>query len=227
MNVECRGSTTVREVVDRFTRYYNRRHDPVDDLVADVDETTAIADLLQGHQDRIELKVRKRTEEEPSLEEEEEVIQEDTGLRAVEIPQANEVMEDKAVFDALLHGVAPEVVIVLYFDRFAKPAGEKIAPAFVKMAHMFWPKALLFRVDVDSSRPLVMACGVTSIPTFVFFRSGDAVDLLKGDNEMILNVKLSKWMNYRPPRDGPRKDSWGAGLLAEAPRGNLTSSPAE
>jgi len=242
LNLQSRPSCPLVEVVERFARHYNRRTeghalDPADLAVRSagkrLDQATPIGDLLEGMEEEVDLTLTRAiddddddddVEEAPatttassSLSFEEPARASSEALRGIEIPPANELIETKEAFDELLYGVGEEVVLALFFDRISKPAGKKLAVAYAKMSHLFWPKALLLRVDVDRTKRLVAACGVTSIPTVVFFKNRDAVDKLLGENEITLNVKLSKWLK---PSDDPKKkknkDQWGAGLIAEA-----------
>jgi len=267
MNVlHTRNGTPLSDVVERFARHYNRRRvdgaaalDASDVTVFDddgnrVDQASAVADLFQGLQDRVDLTLSSSASlpddddddaacfpaqhddataaaaVSPQDDDDDDAATEAPEMRAMELPQPSEAVADKASFDTLLTGVGPDVLIVLFFERFDDPAGTKIAPSFHNMARLFWPKALMLRVDVDTTKDLVLAAGVTSIPTFVFFKNQAAVDKLQGQNEITLNVKLSKWL--KPTASSPalgatssKRDVWGAGLLAEARKQTTSRDP--
>ena len=242
-----RLSAPLSEVVERFLRHFNRRHAEAVyaeslEALSVFGETCALearlSDLVLGNED-IDITLRpRRPEDLSSSKADDDVLENDDPKVPLEkkeaaffeIPPPNDVVFEKEAFDTLLREAAADTLIVLFFERWSVPNDDclKIGPAFRRMADLFWPKALMLRADVDQTKPIVKACGVTSIPAFVFFKNGVAVDKLQGDNEISLNVKVSKWLKPAPSHKTSPKDKWGTGLLSEAKRNSSrgTTSPA-
>ena len=66
---------------------------------------------------------------------------------------------------------------------------KQIAPAYKKMADEF-TKAVLLKVDVDANQAAAQRYKVSSMPTFVFIKSGKVVDTITGANEDAIRAKL-------------------------------------
>ena len=60
---------------------------------------------------------------------------------------------------------------------------QRIAPAFAALAEEFADSALFVKVDVDRLGELAAQLGVTSMPTFLFFRGGEVIDTMRGADE--------------------------------------------
>ena len=136
-------------------------------------------------------------------------------LRGHELPPANGMVFSKAEFDTLRLSVGADTVLCLFFEKCADDGGgsAKVAPAFKKMAQRFWPKAVLLRCDVDAAKDLVKACGVSTAPSFVWFKAGKPIDKMTGTCEMTLNVKIVKALKHG--NRGKRREKWGEGFLKQ------------
>lgn len=237
------------ELIERFVRHYNRRLAPnvklqapgldASDEAGRLLPTVALGNLVDAKlkSPRLEVMLRRRTAvssepagptDEPAHEEvielptEEEKRQGAVVLRGYDLPQPDSLMFTKEEFDALLAGVDSETLLVLFFEKSSEDTGRcaQLAPAFRQLARRFWPWAVLLRADVDDNKPLALACGVRVAPTFVFFKNHVAVDKLVDGNEMMINVKISKWLKGASKSAAPRyfrggksDAAWGSGFL--------------
>jgi len=69
---------------------------------------------------------------------------------------------------------------------------QRIAPAYAEMADHYSDRALLVKVDVDELPELAAELGVSSMPTFLFFRDGEQVDMMRGADEQGLRSLIEK-----------------------------------
>ncbi len=67
-----------------------------------------------------------------------------------------------------------------------------IAPHVEALAEEFAGKAIVAKVDVDSSRQIAIKFGIQSIPTLLFFKGGKMVDRVIGAvDKKVLKEKLT------------------------------------
>ena len=65
----------------------------------------------------------------------------------------------------------------------------KIAPKVAELA-IAYPSAHFYKVDVDKLQDVAASTGVTSMPTFLFFKDGKHIDTVVGANLSILKKKV-------------------------------------
>jgi thioredoxin len=83
-------------------------------------------------------------------------------------------------------------LIVLDFSAVWCGPCQRIAPVYQELAEEYCDNALLLKVDVDDLPELAAQLGVSSMPTFLFFKHGEKVDTLRGANEEALREMLLK-----------------------------------
>ena len=69
---------------------------------------------------------------------------------------------------------------------------QRIAPTYAALAEEYAETALLVKVDVDNLGELAAELGVTSMPTFLFFRSGEMIDSMRGADEDGLRMLVAE-----------------------------------
>ncbi|KAJ8610819.1 hypothetical protein CTAYLR_006455 [Chrysophaeum taylorii] len=234
------------DLIERFARHYNRRLAPgtppldpamveASDAGGPLDSRVPVGNLVDDSDDAsIEIFLRRAPPWRPPPENVDAVVFDEgpvaapgerekregaVVLRDYDLPPPDALLFDKDEFDAILRGVEPATLVVVFFEKTTGDRSAKLAPAFRQLARRFWPRALLLRSDVDDNKPLALACRVTVAPTCVFFKNRAAVDMLVDGNEMMINVKIAKWLKDENAREGRRADDgddWGRGLLAPA-----------
>ena len=83
-----------------------------------------------------------------------------------------------------------KVVLVDFFANWCVPC-KKIAPAFDGLTTLF-PDVVLLKVNYDDSEDLVEEYEIESLPSFLFFKNGEEVDRVKGEDLKILVKSLEK-----------------------------------
>jgi thioredoxin 1 len=83
-------------------------------------------------------------------------------------------------------------VLVDFWADWCAPC-HQIAPAIEELAHEFDGSATIAKLNVDEEPELARHYGVRSIPSLLFFRSGEAVDRIVGvQQKRVLSEKLDE-----------------------------------
>ncbi len=83
-------------------------------------------------------------------------------------------------------------VLVDFWADWCAPC-HRIAPAIEELAHEFDGSARIAKLNVDEEPELARRYGVRSIPSLLFFRSGEAVDRIHGvQPKRVLSEKLAE-----------------------------------
>jgi len=90
-------------------------------------------------------------------------------------------LADKAAFDAALVAAGDKLVVVDFTATWCGPC-QRIAPIFTKLAEEM-PEVVFVKVDVDENEEVAQECGVESMPTFQFYKSGLKVHEFSGASE--------------------------------------------
>ena len=95
-------------------------------------------------------------------------------------------------FDAAKALTESDASLALIVDFTAVWCGpcQRIAPDFARLAETH-PKHLFVKVDVDELAGLAAELGVTSMPTFLFFRDGDLIHSIRGADEAALREQVA------------------------------------
>ena len=76
---------------------------------------------------------------------------------------------------------------------------QRIAPAFAALADEYAESAIFVKVDVDTLGELAAELGVTSMPTFLFFKSGEVIDTMRGADENGLRALVAEHAGVSTP----------------------------
>ena len=90
-----------------------------------------------------------------------------------------------------LHDDAGEKLVVVDFTASWCGPCQRIAPAVESLAEEYGDAVVFVKVDVDELAELTSELGVTSMPTFLFFRSGDVIHTMRGANEEALREQVA------------------------------------
>lgn len=102
-------------------------------------------------------------------------------------------IEDRADWEALLaHADESGLLLVVDFTAVWCGPCQRIAPVYTALADEYAETAILVKADVDILGDLAAELGVTSMPTFLFFRSGEVVDSMRGADEAALRALVAE-----------------------------------
>uniref|UniRef100_A0A3B4WGX5 Thioredoxin n=1 Tax=Seriola lalandi dorsalis TaxID=1841481 RepID=A0A3B4WGX5_SERLL len=87
----------------------------------------------------------------------------------------------KAEFDKALADAGDKLVVVDFTASWCGPC-QRIAPVFAALADEM-PDVVFVKVDVDENDEVASDCGISSMPTFQFYKSGAKVHEFSGASE--------------------------------------------
>ena len=91
----------------------------------------------------------------------------------------------------VLHAEAGDALVVADFTAVWCGPCQKIAPVYEALAAEN-PSVHFVKIDVDELGELAAQLGVTSMPTFLFYRNGEQIDAMKGADEGLLRAKVAE-----------------------------------
>ncbi|XP_072019223.1 uncharacterized protein [Amphiura filiformis] len=83
-----------------------------------------------------------------------------------------------------------KLIIVDFFAEWCGPC-KMIGPKFKDMASDF-PNCIFVKVDVDEFEDIAEEQGINCMPTFVFFRKGEKIEVFSGANDKKLKEKIKE-----------------------------------
>merc|ERR1712146_622404 len=99
-------------------------------------------------------------------------------------------LKTKKAFDEQLASAGSKLVVVDFTARWCGLC-QRIAPVFVQMAEEM-PDVTFVKVDVDENEETAEACGISCMPTFMFYKDGMKVHELAGANEEKIKEAVSQ-----------------------------------
>lgn len=98
------------------------------------------------------------------------------------------VLSEDPQFQAELTQAGGKLVVADFTSARCGPC-QRIAPFFEEMATKF-PNALFLKIDVDQCSSSAASQGVSSAPTFIFYRNKTKLDTLKGADPEALEARI-------------------------------------
>uniref|UniRef100_A0A1B6M690 Thioredoxin domain-containing protein n=1 Tax=Graphocephala atropunctata TaxID=36148 RepID=A0A1B6M690_9HEMI len=100
------------------------------------------------------------------------------------------VVENDSEFQIKLTSSKDTVVVVQFSAAWCGPC-KRIAPFFDQMAAKY-SQSVFLKVDINVCQETAMAQGVSSMPTFVFYKGGGKIDSITGSNTQLLEEKIKQ-----------------------------------
>lgn len=100
-------------------------------------------------------------------------------------------VEDMDDWETVQEEAADKLLVVDFTAVWCGPC-QGIAPAYAALADEYADSALLVKVDVDQLGELAQELGVTSMPTFLFFKGGEMIDSMRGADEAGLRALVAE-----------------------------------
>ena len=100
-------------------------------------------------------------------------------------------LEDRDDWAAVQAEAGDKLLVVDFTATWCGPC-QRIAPAFAAIADEYAGSAIFVKIDVDVLGELAAELGVTSMPTFLFFRSGHVIDTMRGADEAGLRALVAE-----------------------------------
>ncbi|XP_054916259.1 thioredoxin-like [Poeciliopsis prolifica] len=102
------------------------------------------------------------------------------------------IVETLEEFKKILSEAGSKLVVVDFIASWCSPC-QTIAPLFEKLAEDSANKdVIFFKVDVDDAKDVRKHCGISSMPTFHFYKNGSKVHEFSGADESQLREKIQE-----------------------------------
>lgn len=86
-------------------------------------------------------------------------------------------IQDEAEFDTLL--AESNVLVVDCTATWCGPC-KLVAPLVDRLAEEYVDRAQIFKLDIDANKPIAKRFGLRSIPSVMFFKAGEKVEIIVG-----------------------------------------------
>ena len=100
-------------------------------------------------------------------------------------------IEDMDDWETVVAEAEDRLLVIDFTATWCGPC-QRIAPAYAALAEEYADVAVFVKVDVDRVGELAAELGVTSMPTFLFFRSGEMIDSMRGADEEGLRALVAE-----------------------------------
>lgn len=90
-----------------------------------------------------------------------------------------QVVEGKTAYEEAMRRAGGKLVVVDFSATWCGPC-RAAAPLFKQLAEEHQEAAVFLSVDVDHSQDVAAKEDISSIPTFIFFREGDRLEMMRG-----------------------------------------------
>ncbi|XP_055294822.1 thioredoxin-2-like [Sitodiplosis mosellana] len=104
------------------------------------------------------------------------------------------LVESVADFDEQIKNAGDKLVVVDFFATWCGPC-KVIAPVLEKLAQQYASNLVVVKVDVDECEDLAMRFDISSMPTFVFLKKGEKVEVFSGANPDKLEKTIVQYLN--------------------------------
>ncbi|XP_065365223.1 thioredoxin-2-like [Calliphora vicina] len=100
---------------------------------------------------------------------------------------------NKEDFEVELEDAGDKLVLVDFYANWCGPC-KIINPQLEELSLQYADKAKVLKVNVDDCEEIAMAYNVTSMPTFVFIKNHQIIDILVGGNAEKLSKNMEKYV---------------------------------
>ncbi|EDX01136.1 thioredoxin-T [Drosophila yakuba] len=102
------------------------------------------------------------------------------------------LVRNKADLDKQLTLAEGKLVVIDFYANWCGPC-KIIAPKLEELAEQYSDRTVVLKVNVDENEDIAIEYNVTSMPTFVFIRAGDVLDVFVGCNAEKLSKSMEKY----------------------------------
>ncbi|XP_039499488.1 thioredoxin-T [Drosophila santomea] len=102
------------------------------------------------------------------------------------------LVRNKADLDKQLTLAEGKLVVIDFYANWCGPC-KIIAPKLEELAQQYSDRTVVLKVNVDDNEDIAIEYNVTSMPTFVFIRGGDVLDVFVGCNAEKLSKSMEKY----------------------------------
>lgn len=101
-------------------------------------------------------------------------------------------IKEKGELDSAI--LSNERLVVVNFSATWCGPCKRVYPEYVKVAEEYNSHTTCYKVNIDQVDEVAEAYGITSMPTFKFYKEGKIVEEFKGANVEKLRDTIKKWI---------------------------------
>ncbi|XP_017009366.2 thioredoxin-T [Drosophila takahashii] len=104
------------------------------------------------------------------------------------------LVRNKEDLDQQLALAEDKLVVIDFYANWCGPC-KIIAPKLEELAELYSDRAVVLKVNVDENEDITLDYNVTSMPTFVFIKAGEVLELFVGGNPDKLAKSMEKYVD--------------------------------
>ncbi|XP_034484154.1 thioredoxin-T [Drosophila innubila] len=103
------------------------------------------------------------------------------------------VVQSKEDFEQQLSNAGDKLIVIDFCANWCGPC-KIIAPKLEELAAQYTERAVVLKVNVDENEEITLEYNITSMPTFVFIKNGEVLDIFVGGNSDKLAKSMEKYV---------------------------------
>ncbi|XP_023162014.1 thioredoxin-2 [Drosophila hydei] len=103
------------------------------------------------------------------------------------------VIQSKEDFEQQLSNAGDKLIVIDFCANWCGPC-KIIAPKLEELAAQYAERAVVLKVNVDDNEEITIEYNITSMPTFVFIKSGEVLEVFVGGNSEKLAKSMEKFV---------------------------------
>ncbi|EDW82493.1 ThioredoxinT [Drosophila willistoni] len=103
------------------------------------------------------------------------------------------LVQSKEDLDQQLSDAGEKLIVIDFYANWCGPC-KIIAPKLEELAQQYAERAVVLKVNVDDNEEITVEYNITSMPTFVFIKNGEVLELFVGGNSDKLAKSMEKYV---------------------------------
>ena len=99
-------------------------------------------------------------------------------------------LEDMKEFKEAIE--SKQLTVVDFYAQWCGPC-KRLAPKYEALATEYSDNVNCYKVDVDEAQDIAQECGISAMPTFKFYKSGELLHTFKGASEETLRKAIDEF----------------------------------
>ncbi|XP_030378842.1 thioredoxin-2 [Scaptodrosophila lebanonensis] len=103
------------------------------------------------------------------------------------------LVQNKEDLDQQLADAGEKLIVIDFYANWCGPC-KIIAPKLEELALQYADRAVVLKVNVDENEDITVEYNITSMPTFVFIKNGEVLEIFVGGNSDKLAKSMEKYV---------------------------------
>lgn len=104
------------------------------------------------------------------------------------------IIESREELEKAINEAGEKLVVIDFYANWCGPC-KIISPKLEELSNQYADKAVVLKVNVDDNDELALDYNVTSMPTFVFIKNQQIIDIFVGGNPQKLTKNMEKYIS--------------------------------